>query len=40
MGQAARARAWELFRVERMVASTIAVYDRLLNSTTRRSPAK
>ncbi len=32
MGAAALARARELFRVERMVSDTIAVYERLLNS--------
>jgi glycosyltransferase involved in cell wall biosynthesis len=33
MGAAANARARDLFRVERMVASTMAVYERLVNST-------
>jgi glycosyltransferase involved in cell wall biosynthesis len=35
MGGAARARAHEVFRVERMVDETIAVYERLLNSSSR-----
>lgn len=35
MGQAALVRARDLFRVERMVGETIAVYERLLNSTAR-----
>ena len=35
MGQAARQRAREMFRVDRMVDATLAVYERLLNSTAR-----
>lgn len=40
MGRAAHARASELFRVERMVGETIAVYGRLLNSTAGTGPAR
>jgi glycosyltransferase involved in cell wall biosynthesis len=39
MGRAAHARANELFRVEQTVSETIAVYERLLNSTARSGTA-
>lgn len=40
MGQAALARARALFRVERMVSETIAVYERLLHSAARPGTAR